>query len=232
MSVERKRGCGFRKVGGLYLVSGGQGVACDRLPIPLEVCPCCSQGFKQARGWTWVDVALLVGGVHADCHDDFACPLCMATSEMGKAGLLWIGEKFYKTPQDFDAEGAEMGISRRIKAIPRGFKVGVTWVLLAHPKTVETWVDVPEEERTAEPDVFLPGTQKRVLKPGIFKVWRPQRIEKLVLESQRDSDEVKELIEKGITPVFIPDNDKDHQGTVYDKPEEDEDETDPEKAAA
>jgi hypothetical protein len=209
MAIEPKRGCGWRKVGGLYLVSGGQGVACDRLPIPLGVCPCCSQGIKQARGWTWIDVALLVGGVHKDCADQFPCPLCMATSEMGKAGLLWIGEKFYKTPQAFDAEGAEMGISRRIKAIPRGFKVGETWILLAHPKTI----------RTTEPAKEGELIENVVFKPGIFKVWRPTHIEKLVLESQRDSEEVKDLIEKGITPVFIPDDDKDHRGSVYDKPE-------------
>lgn len=223
MAIEKRRGCGFRKVGGLYLVSGGGGVECDRLPIPLEVCPCCSQGIKQSRGWTWVDVALLVGGVHPDCKDDFACPLCMATSEMGKAGLLWIGEKFYKTPADFDQEGAEMGISRRIKAIPRGFKVGITWILLAHPKTIRTYVPAEKED---EQRGLVPGLdEKIVFKPGIFKVWRPQRIEKLVLESQRDSEEVKDLIEKGITPVFVPDDDKDHRGSVYDKPEEDEDET-------
>lgn len=231
MAFEQKRGCGYRKVGGLYLVSGGIGVSCDRLPILLDVCPCCSNGFKQTRGWTWVDVALLTGGVHKDCKDDFTCPLCMATSEMGKAGLLWIGEKFYKTPQDFDREGVEMGISRRIKAIPRGFKVGETWVLLAHPKTVVTWVDFTEAELAKEQGELVPR-QKKVLKPGIFKVWRPQRIEKLVLESQRESDEVKELIEKGITPVFIPDDDKDHRGTVYDKPEDDEEETNDDKAAA
>jgi hypothetical protein len=30
------------------------------------------------------------------------------------------------------------------------------------------------------------------------------------------------LTEKGITPVFVPDDDPDHQGTVYDKEEEEE----------
>jgi hypothetical protein len=149
---------------------------------------------------------------------------------MGKAGLMWIGEKFYKTPQAFDDEGKELGLSRRIKALPRGFKVGETWVLLAHPKTVETWVPVTAEEREAD-SALLEGTEKRVVKPGIFKVWRPSRVEKIMLESQRESDEVKDLLEKGITPVFVPDGDKDHVGTVYDRPEEDEDEAD-DKAAA
>lgn len=60
--------------------------------------------------------------------------------------------------------------------------------------------------------------------PGIFKVWRPSRIEKILPESQRNSPEIAELEEKGITPVFVPDDDPDHQGTVYDKPEEDAEE--------
>lgn len=56
---------------------------------------------------------------------------------MGKAGLMWVGEKFYKTPEVFVAEGVTMGFSKRIKAVPRGFKVGETYVLLAHPKAID-----------------------------------------------------------------------------------------------
>ena len=56
--------------------------------------------------------------------------------------------------------------------------------------------------------------------PGIFKVWRPDRIEKILPESKRGSEEHLELAERGITAVFVPDNDPDHQGTVYDKDEE------------
>lgn len=59
MAIEARRGCGYRKVGGIYLVGGGIGVPCDRLPYPLTVCPCCSQGVKQGRGWTWVTVGKL-----------------------------------------------------------------------------------------------------------------------------------------------------------------------------
>jgi hypothetical protein len=210
MASEPKRGCGYRKVGGKYLVGGGVAVACDRLPLELSVCPCCHAGIKQSRGWTWVNVAMLVGGIHPNCLDDFPCPLCMETSKMGNAGLLWIGEKFYPTPQDFDREGAQMGFSRRISAIPRDFKVGETWVLLAHRKTF----------KTIEPDEN--GVLRDTFKPGIFKVWRPTRIEQLCKESDRNSEMVAELIKRGITPVFVPDDDKDHQGSVHDKQEEKE----------
>lgn len=227
MAAEAKRGCGFRKIGGLYLVSDGDGVVCDRLPIALDVCPVCSHGFKQSRGWTWVDVNGLVGGVHPACQDEFPCPLCMATSEMGKAGLLWIGERFYKSPADFSKEAEELGCSRRIKALPRGFKVGETWVLLAHPKTIR--VDCTAcmakgyigEIGQGETCDGCDGEGHKWI-AGIFKVWRPQRVEKILPESQRGGPEEADCIEKGITPVFVPDNDPDHQGTVYDKPEDEE----------
>lgn len=39
MAVETKRGCGYRKIGGLYLVAGNLSEPCDRLPWPLHVYP-------------------------------------------------------------------------------------------------------------------------------------------------------------------------------------------------
>jgi hypothetical protein len=218
MAVEAKRGCGYRKVDGLYVVGGGIGIPCDRLPFELTVCPCCSQGIKQARGWTWVDVAKLFQGPHrvasnhimnetatgpaqvpCGCAGGF-CPLCNNPESMGKAGLIWIGEKFYKTPGQFVKEGVELGFSRRIKAVPQGFKVGETWVLLAHSLAVSTPFSKEGDE----------------YKPGIFYVWLPQRIEKIVLESTRGTEEIDALEKRGITPVFVPDDDPDHQGNVHD----------------
>lgn len=229
MSVEARRGCGYRKIGGMYLVSGGRGVYCDRLPIPLDICPTCGHGIKQTRGFTWVDAAALVGGVHPDCADDFPCPLCMAPHELGRCGLLWIGEKFYKTPRDFDLEAAALGVSRRISAIPRGFKVGETWILFVHPKAITAPLNCPDCSQILK-SVRVDSVVKLVCtlcgfgspahRPGIFKVWRPERIEKILPESKRGSAEVTELEEKDIVPVFVPDDDPDHRGTVYDEDEE------------
>jgi hypothetical protein len=213
MAAEARRGCGYRKIGGMYLVSDGQAMACDRLPILLEVCPCCGGGIKQSRGWTWVDLNLLVDGHHDGCRCELFCPLCHRTEKMGKCGLLWIGAKFYHSPRDFEREAAEQGISRRIAAIPRGFKVGETWILLAHPEAVRT------AEEVADGGLF---GQREVFKPGIFSIWKPQRIEKILPESLRDGDEAKELVETGITPVFVPDGDPDHRGSVYDDAAEEE----------
>src|SRR5208282_5175130 len=145
VAVEAKRGCGYRKVGGLYLVGDVGGIPCDRLPIPLEICSCCGQGIKQGRGWQWVDIAGLVGGDHmvpdilykdgvpesgfaATMHPCGCflgvCPLCSNVAALGKGGLLWIGQQFYPTIEAFEAEARKLGISRRISTVPRGFEVG------------------------------------------------------------------------------------------------------------
>src|SRR5437879_4411603 len=209
MSVEPKRRCGFRKIGGLYLVSDRGALPCDRLPIALERCPTCGHGIKQTRGWTWIDVAALVEGVHPACVDDFPCPLCLAPPD--RAGLLWIGEQFYKTPFQFQTEADRLGVCRRITAIPRGFKIGETWICLAHPKAIEIPLRIEMLPANRIWDESIPPRWKA----GIFKVWRPQRIEKILPESVRGSVEASELEQQGIVPVFVPDHDPDHRGTVY-----------------
>ena len=56
MSVEARRGCGYRKVGGLYLVGPKLEAGCGRLPL-VHVCPVCQSGIKQTRGWVWKGVS-------------------------------------------------------------------------------------------------------------------------------------------------------------------------------
>lgn len=207
MAVEPRRGCGFRKVGGMYLVSKLPFKSCHRLPFPLTVCPTCNVGIKQSRGWTWVNGAALFAppcgqeqvikhGIHCA-----ACPVCTG-KRLEKAGLLWIGERFYPNPRTFEQESVRFGTSRRIKAVPRGFKLGETFVLLAHPKAI----DPPN--LTDEP------------RPGVFQVFLPERVEMLITESQATKEKLDDMEGRKITPVVVPDNDKDHQGTVYDKDDE------------
>lgn len=211
MAVEARRACGYRKVGGLYLVAPKTGHGCDRLPILLETCPCCGAGIKQARGWTWVDVSTLVGGIHKDCQDEFPCPLCMATPEMGRAGLLWVGEQYYPTVMSFAREANELGISKRISAVPQGFELGKTWVLLAHPKACvcpscqgNCFVD----EKTC------PKCDGKGELGGIFRVFQPTAVEKIITKRQsKDQVEMKRLKLRGITPVVVPDDDPDHART-------------------
>jgi hypothetical protein len=210
MAVEAKRGCGWRKIGGTYLVSGPEGYSCDRLPFALCVCPVCGQGVKQARGWTWVDVAKLVQGKHIvrrphQKYCECGCEFCIDPYSMGRAGLIWIGNQFYKTPEEFMAEGHALGFSRRIKSIPRGFKVGETWVLLAHPKAIRKMAPASEEGLVEIMEVKY--------EPGIFTVWRPTRIERMVSDADKDNTELLQDLEKrGITPIFLPASDPDHAG--------------------
>jgi hypothetical protein len=219
MAVELRRACGYRKVGGLYLVAPGSGQQCDRLPLILGICPCCGAGIKQSRGWTWISVPHLLGGEdkgrHFGCRDESWCPLCMEPEAIGKAGLLWVGEKFYGTVGAFCREADELGISKRISAVPQGFKLSETWILLAHPKAAVCPV--------CQGDCFEAVEQKTCEQcegqgevAGVFRVFRPTAIEKIVTESQaQDQEAMEKLRLRGITPVVVPDDDPDHQGSAY-----------------
>src|SRR5262245_2979771 len=107
MSVEARRACGYRKVGGLYLTSEpGTSMPCCKLPILLKVCPTCNAGIKQSRGWQWIDPRPWLGGqCSASAAQARICPLHWWAAADGKApdrvGLIWIGTQFYQTPQAF-----------------------------------------------------------------------------------------------------------------------------------
>ncbi len=179
----------------------GIGRVCGALPIELIVCPTCHQGIKPARGWTWINIAALVDvrgcsrndlvnrgparSTEEGCGD---CPI--ADAQIQTAGLLWIGEKFYKNTAAFQRESTEMGISRRITMVPRGFKIGETWVALAHRKAIVL------------PNPFRGDPVEFIEKPGIFHIFKPQRIEYVVKDD--DSDEKLDKLEKrGISLVRV-----------------------------
>ena len=212
MAIEARRGCGFRKIGGLYLIGVGMVVGCDRLPYNLEVCPTCSSGLKFSRGWTWLDDKAFfqknckhLKDKEIPCHKH-KCEICYS-NELGKVGLLWIGKKFY-SPESFVKEAQEMKVCKRISQIPKGLELGETVVLLAHIEAGEKEV---EDKNTL--------TGKTTIKvPAIMYVFKPQKVEQIVTEKQSKNKGFMESLEKrGITPVVVPDNDPDHKGTVYDK---------------
>lgn len=201
---ERKRGCGFRKIGGLYLVTDGPGYPCPVLPYALDVCPVCSAGVKFCRGWTWLSRSFFVlpTDVCQKCRLDGFCGLTDKATD--KLGLLWVGKSHYGSTGEFDAEAEEMGISRRIKAIPKGFKLGSTWVALAHIEAVRKSVDK---------DLVLPGVERFENAPGVFRVFKPARIEFIVTKKMLRDPAVLAKIEKtGVTPVVVPDIPKHRDG--------------------
>jgi len=121
VASEIKRGCGYRKVGGMYLVGNYINRACDRLPYPLDVCPTCGQGIKVGRGMTGIIPSILFG-THADCIDKYhPCFMCDPTD--APAFIMLVGERHYPTPNDFMNEGVRQGFSKRIAQIPRNFQI-------------------------------------------------------------------------------------------------------------
>lgn len=197
MAIEAMRGCGYRKVGALYLCGEGLSMACDRLPYELDVCPVCGAGVKFTRGFTWIDW-LKYAGEHGDQCRDILCPVCWPRADAFTQpyGLLWVGEAFY-SPESFIQEALQMGVSKRIAAIPKNLKLGKTWILFAHKKAIQGFSDDP-----------YPGTPVEL--PGVFHAFRPQRLELLLWQSEFTYEKAVELEKKGITPILIPDGDIDH----------------------
>ena len=196
MPIEPRRGCGYRRVGVLYLIGSGLAKPCPNMPLPLESCPIC--GFKPQfyRDFMWIAKSYIMKLVelYGDPEaDDPGCPLCdPQANNQDRYGFMWVGRKFY-TPESFVEEAMRMGVSKAIKQIPRGLKLGETWVLLAHPDAVRIGVD---------------DEGKPIAKSGIFYAFRPIRIEMLVYESEADDETLRRLKERGITPVIVPDSER------------------------
>ena len=168
---EHARGCGFRKQGGKYMISDGVAVACFKLPIPLTYCPCCGAGIKFTRGFQWIGKEIPEA---AKCTKA-GCKGCVPfDGSVDKFGLMWVGERYY-SPSSFIQEAASRGVSKRITAIPKGFELGSTWILLAHKKAVF-------------------NEEKKEMDAGIFYCFRPTAMEYVVKGTE--TEEELEAIEK------------------------------------
>jgi hypothetical protein len=209
-STEHARGCGYRKPSkngvGIYLVGPGLAAPCGRLPLPLTVCPCCSAGIKPTRGWTWIEPSLLfptsdlLRRVPRYCCAGLdACRTCPVGIQpvTGKHGLLWTGEKFYRSPHIFMAEARQMGVSRKLGAIPNGFKLGETWVFLAHRLTI--------------PDGQGGFT------PGIFTMFRPTGVDLVIDDADNVPERAVKLAEQigDGTRIVKVIRDVDTQGSLF-----------------
>jgi hypothetical protein len=181
----------------------------------MSVCPCCGTGIKPARGWTWVNPSLLVPQrVHGSEMHNLVCPFGVTVEHpehaMGeRAGLLWIGRQFY-TPQEFMAEAAQMGVSRRITQVPRDFKVGETWVLLGHRDAVHKGYQEKNGDRFFDDTVGLMESGLKldewedVFAPGILTAFKPTAVEYVVRpEEEHDEEFLARLVKRGIEPVKV-----------------------------
>lgn len=232
--VKIRRGCGYRKVGGLYLMTDpGQMAPCGILPKELEQCPCCGGGVKHKIGFSWVQARLL----SIDRAEVEGCPICagrrdacmlrmLAENGKTKVGLIWIGASYYPEADEFIDEAQALGMSRRVHAAPKGFKVGEDWILLAHIHACAQRIDPECEKCSGSGTVFAhpdpheseqtkpcPACSKR--RPGVFALVRPTRIEQIVTETEAaDAELIEKLRKRGIEPVVVPDDDPDHRGRV------------------
>lgn len=183
--IEPKRGCGYRKGGGLYFRNDGAAADCGKLPIPLTVCPHCGAGIKFSRSPQWIMGSLLTD---AKCkNEDCTCPIGRIYPGE-KYLLVWIGEKHYPMPDDFLNESHKLGISRRIKSVPTGFEVGKTRVFLAHAKAI----------MEADPD----NLEKMIYTKGVFASFIPTRIE-YVVKGDESEDELNALEKRGLSLVQV-----------------------------
>jgi hypothetical protein len=163
---EFKRGCGYRKKGGTYMVAfDPQELPAEGLPFTLDICPCCSAGIKFTRGFTWIQPRLL--------FNDETLP--------ERAGLIWIGGKFYPTPKHFADEAKVLGVSRRIATVPRGLVLGETMIYLAHKKAI------PTEDKP---------------KSGIFAYFKPTKLQYIVKDTDTDADLLAKQ-KRGIETVSV-----------------------------
>jgi hypothetical protein len=217
---EQKRGCGYRKIGGLYLVSDpGFQLECDGLPLELQRCECCGFIPPFSRNLQRVNPEYIKQAEHKHhmnqekehpehgyCSCFPVCPICYPENQaILSFGLMFVGKKSY-TPQSFIKEAMSLGISKRIPEIPNWLIMGETWVFLAHQKVPKVSLEELKTNgmRLKEPEYMS----------AIFYGFKPQRIEMPVWKGDLTDAELLKLEEKGITPVLLdptPENKKKHK---------------------
>lgn len=214
MAQEAIRGCGYRKVGGLYLCGEYISVPCDRLPYPLDVCPVCGEGIKVSRGFTKVN-PLRLFGYHQPCSDRTRpCFICDPKDE--PAFIMGVGERYYKSPGDFQEEAHWLGVSKRIPFIPKDLECRKTIVYLAHPKAcpvsesvaLQHALAIVDKGNTEQPRFV--DSERVEYKLGIFSAFIPYRVENLIWEHDATPETLERLHKRGITPIIIKDGDLDH----------------------
>jgi len=200
---KTKRGCGYVQVGATYLVCDALQTICDRMPFELPTCPVCGEHIRFSRSIQKLNPLKLFDKHGKGCKCPKRCPACYPKDEV--AALMWVGDKFY-TPEEFVEEARKIGVSKRIANAPSFVELGKTWIFLAHKKAIKA-VDAE-----AGNSGLFAGDGELIDKPGIIMAFQPQRIEKVVKESDLESDPemVKRYEEKEIDLLAVPDDDSDY----------------------
>lgn len=203
MATEARRGCGYRKVGGLYIVSGTNFDFCHRTPVKTPEIEF-FRGYKEINPYHTIggrcnkfhEIELRNGGANYHCY---LCSICNPPDQDHMHGLMFVGEGYY-TPESFMNEAVKLGVSKRISKIPENLVLGDSIIYVAYK-----YMKFPLKDNDGK--IFAWESM-----PAIFMSFVPDRIEKIITESQSKNEELmKGLEEKGITPVIVPDNDPDHK---------------------
>lgn len=225
MAVESKRGCGFRKAGGTYIVGPSLSAPCGLFPIPINPCPHCGHSVKFTQAITRIEPREVLGplpaAITAECcpgaETCSSCPVGWkgAARHADEACLIWIGRASY-TPAEFLAEASSQGISRRIpEVIPRWVKPGETWIFMAHIDGVDVGPCVGT--RNIGGAVVMcdkgfynykdtKGNEKarrctdcrgtgRETAPGVISIFQAERIERII-DDTTPEEERKAILEK------------------------------------
>jgi len=111
------------------------------------------------------------------CTCDDNCPVCHPPE---KAGLMWIGERYY-TPKSFIQEARIAGVSKRVPVVPKDIKIG-DWVFLAHKNGNEFDLDHPER---------------------IIYAFQVQQIQQVLTPIQAEDEKfVEKVKQRGYVPVI------------------------------
>lgn len=199
MAVEARRGCGYRRVGGLYLEGMGDWSPCCRLPTEIALCPTCGGGIHFSRNIQFMlpkalfaepPVCLTQMPIDQTMRAD--CPLATIENSTAKIALVWIGAGDYPTPKDFMTEANEQGISRRIATLPKDLTLGVTRVMLAHRKAIKCdtclGAGIVADIRAGEGVGSVGDTDEaqchdcdgKGYRPGVFASFVPSKITRVV----------------------------------------------------
>lgn len=111
-----------------------------------------------------------------------------------------MGRKFYAQPEDFIAEAHELGICLGISRIPKGFRIGETWVALAHNTKTIFCPDCVDKKVNFKCSTC--AGKRWVFKPSIFALFKPEAVECVLIGTETD-EFIDGLILRGITPVRV-----------------------------
>lgn len=196
--IEGQRGCGYRKKGGLYLMGGIEFSGCCKLAAPLHSCPTCGNGIKFSRGFTWISTGLFPGRCrqYENQPKDITSQYCILSNTDARIGLMWVGEKFYNTPQAFMNEARVMGVSKRIAQLPKDCKVGETWIALAHRKCSRI-VYAPDDI-----EAFKEAMKNPQYSPAVFMIFKLTGVQ-YVVNGDETAEELQRMEKRNIDLVTI-----------------------------